>query len=70
MICNGISLRQALSLARELRLDVRNAPGTGEWLVSAAGLPSVRQDARRKDASRALVHLLRLVARQAENSNT
>jgi hypothetical protein len=63
-ISNGISLREALALARKLGLRVRQAPGTGEWLISD-GSRTVRHDARRKDASRALVVLLRRTARRS-----
>jgi hypothetical protein len=57
-ISNGISLREALAIARRLGLIVRPAHGTGEWFVSDRDR-SIRHDARRKDASRALVGLLR-----------
>lgn len=58
MVCNGVSLREALSLARSLGLEVRHASGTGEWMIRD-GSRSVRHNARRKIASRALIVLLR-----------
>jgi len=55
---NGISLREALSLAQVLGLNVRPVPGTGECLIADTDR-CVRHNARRKVASRALVVLLR-----------
>jgi hypothetical protein len=63
-IPNGMSLRDALSLARRMGLVVRYAPGTGEWIIRGADR-SVRHNARRKVASRALVCLLRRARQQA-----
>lgn len=54
-----LSLRQALRWARELGLDVRDNRGTGEVRVRFDGGGRVNHNARRKDASRALMHLLR-----------
>jgi hypothetical protein len=65
-IQNGISLREALSIARRLGLFVRPTTGTGEWLISSRDT-SVRHDARRKDASRALVGLLRRAERSTHD---
>lgn len=55
---NGMDLRKALILARRLGLGVRYARGTGEWLIRGPE-GFVRHNARRRDASRALVRMLR-----------
>ncbi len=59
---NGMNLRDALKLARLLGLSVRYADRTGEWLIRGPDR-FVRHNARRKDASRALVCLLRRTGR-------
>ena len=59
-IHNGISLREALSLARTLGAEVRYVSGSAEWLIRHRHR-SVRHNARRKVASRALVVLLRRI---------
>lgn len=58
--CGGVmSLRAALRRARELGASVTNNPGTGELRVRFPGIGSVNHNARRKDASRALLFLIR-----------
>ena len=53
------TLRRALSAARALGFTVARVPHTGELRVSdPRGGPSVRLNARRKDAPRALLILL------------
>jgi hypothetical protein len=64
---NGIDLRSALKLVSELGLTVRYASGTGEWIIRGDGR-SVRHNARRKVASRALVVLLRRIANRRNGS--
>jgi len=60
------SLRRALRRAEALGLQVGKNRGTGEVRIRLAGVGSVNHNARRKDASRALLHLIRL----AEESRT
>lgn len=61
---HGCNLRQALRSARSLGCRVRCPRRTGEVLVSHPAVPgSVRVNARRKDAPRALTGLLDEVCR-------
>ncbi len=53
------NLRDVLRRARELGGTVRWPRGTGEVKVEFAGIGSVKHNARRKDASRALQVLVR-----------
>jgi hypothetical protein len=59
---NGMSLREAKKLAKELGVTVSTIKGTGEVRFVYPGLPAVKQNNRRKDATRAVVALLRTVA--------
>lgn len=60
MIAQAISLREARRIARELGVEVSQVDGTGE-LLFAHPLGRARINARRHDASRAVVTLLRRV---------
>ena len=53
------ALRRARQLTRQLDGVVACSPGSGEVRVKLRGLGTVNHNARRKDASRALLHLLR-----------
>jgi hypothetical protein len=54
------TLRQALRRAKALGLQVGNNRGTGEVRIKLQGVGTVNHNARRKDASRALLHLIRV----------
>lgn len=58
VIPNGMSLRDALKLAERLGVPAEPVRRTGEVRIRACGLV-VTHNVRRKDASRALVTLLR-----------
>jgi len=60
------TLRQACRIARALGVEVRQPRRTGELLFVHPVGGRVRHNARRKDASRALMLLLRKVSRTAE----
>ena len=61
-ICNGMNLREAIRVARDLGIAVEDVRRTGEIRFRARGMAPVVQNARRKDATRAVVRLLRRVA--------
>lgn len=65
MIPNGMSLRDAKKLAERLGVEITHVRRTGEMRFRACGL-TVTHNNRRKDASRALVSLLR---RKQEGAN-
>jgi hypothetical protein len=62
-----MSLRAAVRRARELGATVTTNQGTGELRVRFSGLPPVNHNARRKDASRALLLLIRKAEEPAPN---
>lgn len=57
--CGVMSLRAALRRARELGATVGDNPGTGEVRIRFLGIGTLNHNARRKDASRALLLLIR-----------
>ena len=59
---NGMSLREAKKLAVELGVTVSTIKGTGEVRFSYLGLAPVKQNNRRKDATRPVVTFLRAAA--------
>jgi hypothetical protein len=58
---NGINLRDAMTIARSLGVTVTWIRRTGEVRFEYPGMPPVKQNARRKDATRAVVAFLRSV---------
>lgn len=64
-IHSGLSLGDGVRIAPALGVDVRKPTRTGEILFSHPLHGTVRHSARRKDASRALVVLLRRAARRS-----
>ncbi|MCB9677755.1 MAG: hypothetical protein H6737_21795 [Alphaproteobacteria bacterium] len=66
---NGIDLRRAKKLARELGIQVENVRRTGEVRFSHPDHPPVTHNNRKKVASRPLVLLLRRVQSDIEAAN-
>lgn len=64
-LSGNLNLREALALAKRLGGEVEEVRRTGEVRVSLAGM-TVKHNARRKDASRALVQMLRKAQREQE----
>lgn len=60
------SLREMLARARRLGLQVYQPRATGEVVVRVPGRPSVRVNARRKDAPRRLLKLVLCAEREAD----
>lgn len=58
MTTHGMSLRNALKEAQRLGVSVEQKRGTGELMFRFPGMRPVAVNQRRKDASRALTHLL------------
>ena len=59
MINNGMNLRDAKRLARDLGVDVETIDRTGEVRFSYPGLDPVKQNNRRKDATREVIERAR-----------
>jgi hypothetical protein len=67
LIPQGISFREAVKLARELGIDIKEV--AGEMVFSVPGRYQVRANRRKKVASRELVKLLREQHRQLEHES-
>lgn len=64
-LSGNLNLREALALAKRLGGDVEEVRRTGEVRIVLAGM-TVKHNARRKDANRALVQMLRKAQREQE----
>jgi hypothetical protein len=64
MTPHALPLREALRLAREVGLKVTYRTGTGEWFIVGPDGHTIRHNARRHDASRALVLAIRRAERR------
>jgi hypothetical protein len=57
-LSGNLNLRAALAMAKELGADIESVNRTGEVRIKLAGM-TVKHNARRKDASRAFMAMLR-----------
>lgn len=65
----GMSLADAIRLARQLGCDIHQPIRNGELRFSYEGRKNMNVNGRRKDASRALVSWLRKIAQEAPHAH-